>query len=314
MIEADDICSILVPILITPTMIHSTIVTPEDPSPAWASTTTYTAGQRAFSATTHRVYESLKDSNTGNDPTVLANQNNIEGVGTWWIDAGPTNKFAMFDGIVSTQTAVATPLTITLQPGYFNAFALFGVDADTITVTVRDAPGGTAIYSYSGPLEGSAPADYYEYFFERFRPQTQFIAVGIDPYNNAEITIVLAKGSGTVKLGMLAIGDMAPIGVPLKGASVDPVDYSSVVTDAYGNTTIKKRVSATGMTISAKCATEDANIVMNNLKAVLGTPVVVVGSEATMYESLTVYGLVSARLVYDGVDEQTVNITVKGLI
>lgn len=321
MIEADDTCSILAPIAITAAMITSMtaggVAVPEDTNPLWTSSGgPYTAGQRVYLGSTHRVYEAAKAVPAGAqyDPSLPANQFDAAGNITYWIDAGPTNKFAMFDSVVSTQTAANTPLVVVLKPGYFNGFALFGIDAETIHVTVKDAPGGNVIYDYSGPLEGSAPADYYEYFFEPFKPQTQFIASGIDPYNNAEITLTLSKGSGQVKLGMFAIGDMRPIGAPLRGASVEPIDYSYISTDAFGNTTVKKRNNATGLSISAKMDIADANAVLDTVKQVLGIPVVVVGSAVTMYEALTVFGLVSARQQYDDYGMPTINITVKGLI
>lgn len=296
-------------------MITATSLTVEDPNPVWSSATTYTATQRVYLASTHRVYEATgMVGNTNKDPSLPANQFDAAGAATFWIDAAPTNKFAMFDSVVSTQTSGTSPLTMTLRPGYMNGFALFGVDGDTLAVTVKDAPGGTVIYSHSGPLEGSAPADYYEYFFDRFKPQTQFIASGIDPYNGCEVTLTVTKASGPAKVGMFALGDMRPLGVPLRGASVEPVDYSYVSTDAFGNTTVKKRNNATGLVISAKMAIEDANTVLDTVKELLGVPVVVVGSTVTMYEALTVFGLMSARQQYDDFGEPVLNITVKGTI
>lgn len=316
MIESDDICSVLAPIEITAAMITATSLAAEDPNPVWSSVTTYLEGERVYLASTHRVYEaSGMTGNLNKDPSVPANQYNAAGVITYWIDADPTNEFAAFDPEVNTQSVgTGTTLSYTIQPGYFNGFALFGLDADSLMVTVKDAPGGAVIYTFSGPLEGSAPADYYEYFFDRFKPQTQFIATGIDPYNDAEITLTLTKLSGEPKMGMFAIGDMRPLGAPLRGASVEPVDYSRVITDSFGRTKTKKGHNATGLVISAKMSIEDANTVLDTVKELLGIPVVVVGSTATMYEALTVFGLMSGRQQYDDFGEPVLNITVKGTI
>lgn len=316
MIESDDICSALAPVAITAAMITASSLAVEDPHPAWGPNN-YAAGDRVYKASTHRVYEAAQamTSTAPKDPEVPANQYNAAGVITYWIDADPTNKFAAFDPEINTQTVgTGTTLSYTIKPGYFNGFALFGLDADSIVGTVKDATGGTVIYSYSGPLEGSAPADYYEYFFDRFKPQTQFIATGIDPYNGAEITLTLTKLSGGPKIGMFAIGDMRPLGVPKRGASVEPIDYSRVVTDSFGRTRTKKGHNATGLVISCRMNIEDANTVLNTVKELLGVPVVVVGSTATMYEALTVFGLISARQQYDEFEIPVINITVKGTI
>jgi len=312
--DTPDVCSVLVPIRITGAMLVSSTITPEDPNPAWASGTTYAAGDRVYSASTHLVYESLKDANTNKDPTVGANQTNISGVGTWWAVVGPTNKYAMFDGVVSTRSEVATPLTVVLTPGHFNSLALFGIDADTVTITVKDVPGGTVIYSYTGALEDSAPSDYYEYFYSNFKVQTQLNLMGIEPYNGAELTLTLAKTVGTVRLGMLAVGDMMPMGAPRSGATVEIVDYSSIVTDPYGNTTIRKRVNATGLSITAQCEIEEANDVIRGIQSLQGVPVVVIGSAAEKYEALSAFGLISVRPTYNEYGYVDMQITVRGMI
>jgi hypothetical protein len=319
--DESDTASILVPVDVTNTagvlqsITSNGVALAEDTTTAWSSATTYSIGQRAYSASTHRVYESLKDSNTNHDPAVAANRVTAAGVGTWWLDVGPTNKYAAFDGLVNTPLSAASPVVIKLTPGAFNGFALLGIDADTLAVTVKSAPGGTVVWELpTTPLEGSMPADYYEYFFDRFRPLTRYVATGIDPYGSSEITITLSKGSGLVKLGMLAIGDMRPIGIPQRDASVEPIDYSYVKTDAYGNTEVKKRAFATGMSITAKMEKEEAGAVLDTVQQVLGTPCVLVGSEAQFYEWMTAFGLISARMSPADYPFVTLNVTLKGLI
>lgn len=317
-----DGCSILVPVNVTTTPGVLSSVTSngaalaEDTNPAWASGTTYTSGQRVYLLSTHRVYESTGAAgNAGKDPSLPANQYNAAGVATFWIEVGPTNKYAMFDGLITSQTAAASPLVITMTPGAFNGFALFGIDADSFSVTVKDAPSGNVIYSEpTTPLEGSMPGDYYEYFFDRFKPLTQFIRSGIEPYGSSEITLTLNKGSGQVKLGMFAIGDLRPVGIPQRDAKVEPQDFSYFKQDAFGNSTVKKRANATGMSISCIMDINEAGTVLDTVKEVLGIPVVVVGSEATMYEWMTVFGLISGSMTPNPYPYVTLSITVKGFI
>lgn len=318
MIESDDICSVLAPITITDEMVDSVAVgeiqLPEDASPIWMPSTTYGIGDRVHLSHTHRVYESVAANNTNKDPSLPVNQYNAAGVATWWIEVGPTNRWAMFDSLISSQTVANGPLTIRLRPGAFNGMALFGIAADDIEITVRDEPDGNIIYSYSGALDGSMPADYYEYFFDTFRPQTQLIVTGIEPYGKSEVVITLGQASSAAKLGMLALGDVKPLGAPLRGASVEPVDYSYVSTDAFGNTTVKRRANATGLAIQARMDIADANTVLRTVQDLLGTPVVVIGSVKPGYEALTVFGLISGRQSYDEYNTPVLNLTVKGLI
>lgn len=309
-----DSVRVMAPIAITSAMITASTITPEDPNPVYAGGTTYAKGARVFVASTHRVYESLKDANTGHDPTVDTNRFDATGTPTWWWEVGPTNAYAMFDGMVSTQSVGASPLTVTLTPGAFNGFAMFGLDGDHIHVVIKDMPGGTVIYDYNEDLENSAPPDYYEHFFDPFRPQTVLIATGLDPYKKSEITFTITKTTGTPKIGMFACGDLRPLGAPLRGASVEPQDFSSITTNEFGTTTVRKRHNATGMVISAKMPIEDANYMLDNLRQLLGTPCVVIGSDKENYEGLTVFGLISGRMGYDEYGENTLNITVKGMV
>lgn len=318
--EYGDACSILVPVDLTAPGILRSVVAGgasmiEDAAPEWNGGTTYAAGDRVHLPSTHRVYESAQAANTGKDPANLANQFNAAGVATWWFEIGPTNKYAMFDGLISSQTVAASPLIITLAPGGFNGFALFGVDADSYSVLVKDAPGGNVVYDIADtPLESSQPADYYEYFFDRFKPLRQFIRAGLEPYGNAEITITLTRASGDVKVGMVAIGDLRPVGVPQRETRVEPQDFSYFKQDEFGNATIKRRGNATGMTISTKMDKSDAGAVLDTIKEVLGTPVVVVGSQAAEFEWLTVFGLISASMAPVPYPFATLTLTAKGFI
>lgn len=316
-LEATDSINIMAPAEITDAMIVSSTISPEDSAPAWNSGTTYALGNVVYMASTHRRYESLQAGNLNKDPSVLANQFNSAGEGTWWLDLGPTNLWAMFDSMVSTASSHASPLTVVLKPGAFNGFALFGLDGDHIHITARETTGGPIYYEYDADLEDSAPPDYYEYFFDPFKPQTQFIATGLPPFAMAEITVTITRGTGECKIGMFAIGLFSSIGAPLRGATAEPIDYSYIQTDQFGVTTIKKRHNATGLTISGKSDVEEAGNVLSTVKRLLGTPCVVIGSIKENYGGLTVFGLVSGRMVYapdNAVDEVTLNLTVKGLI
>lgn len=313
-VDQTDNVRLMAPITITSAMITANNITPEDPAAAWLVGTTYNIGDRVFLASTHKVYESLKASNTGKDPSVDANRFDATGTPTWWFEVGPTNAWAMFDGLVSTQSSRAASIAVTIKPGAFNGFAMFGLDGDHIHVVVKDATGGNVIYDYDRDLESSAPPDYYEHFFDPFRPQTVLIATGLDPYAGSEITFTITKATGNAKIGMFACGDMRPVGAPLRGASVEPVDYSFISTNEFGITEVKKRYNATGMAISAKMPIEDVNLVLDTVRNFLGTPCVVLGSEVTHYEGMAVYGLVSGRMGYDEYGASTLNLTVKGLV
>ena len=103
---------------------------PENDYAEWAVGTTYALGDRVILTSTHRVYESLQASNTGNNPTALGS--------TFWIDAGPTNRWAIFDTSVSTQTKQANNITYLLVPNEaINSVGILNITGGTeINITM----------------------------------------------------------------------------------------------------------------------------------------------------------------------------------
>jgi hypothetical protein len=302
--------SVLAPITIVDALLTSSTV-PETDYAAWSGGTTYAVGDRVINTSTHRKYESLRATNSNHDPSDILNRT---GVTPWWLDIGPTNKWAMFDSEVSTQTSIATPLTVVIKPGAFNGVFLAGLDGDNLIITVKDSPGGATIYYYSGALEASAPGDYYEYFFDRFMPQTDFLANDIDSYANMEITISITKASGTVKCGVLALGDLKPLGLTQYGAKAKPKTYSYIKIDEFGNNTIIKRKTAKDMSATSYVKLEEANYVLDTITELLGTPCVWIGTGIPQYSGLRVFGLGSAELSYDQPEVAMLSLNVQGLI
>jgi hypothetical protein len=302
--------SVLAPFAVDDLMLSSSTA-PENDYPAWASTTAYAVGDYCISTTTHRVYQCMV-ANTGKDPTDLKNQDGTTTV--YWLDFGPTNRWAMFDNEVNTQTIVPSPLTVVLEVGSFTAFYLAGLDASQIDVSIKDAPGGNVIYSYSGQLEGSQPADYDEYFFDRFKPQTDFIASGIEQYTSGELTITLSSPSGNVKCGVLAVGDLRALGQTQYGAKAKPKTYSYIKTDDFGRTAIKRRKAAKDMTATAFLDLSEANTVTDLIQGLLDVPAVWVGSDLPEYGFLRVFGLGSGEISADGPTYCQLSLSVQGMI
>lgn len=303
--------SVLAPVPVDDTILISSTAPENDYAP-WASGTTYSSGAFCISTVTHRVYQSMIDGNLGKDPTDIKNQS---GTPVYWMDYGPTNRWAMFDGEVNTQTVIASPLTIVLRPGNFTAFYLAGLDADEIDIVVTDAPGGNVVYSYSAALEGSQPGDYDEYFFDRFKPLTDFLASDIGQYTSAELAVTLSSPTGVVKCGVLAIGDLRALGRTQRGAKAKPKTYSYIKTDDFGKTSIKRRKSAKDLSASALIDKSEANTVTDLITDLLDVPAVWICSGLQEYAFLRVYGLGSGEVSADGPEGYCqLSLSVQGLI
>ena len=304
--------SALVPLSITDAMLtSSTIAEPAAGETAWVSAGTYALGDLRIRATTHRVYRCVL-AHTGR--TALPEVDLV-----YWLDVYATQKWSMFDAYASTQSSIATPLTVVLKPGFFNAFAMLGLDGATATITYKDATGGATVYSSVISLTED-PLDWYDYAFGVIKPKTKVTIDDLTPYPDPELTISITATSGTVKCGMLAIGDMrnlldsAEFGGTQYGATAEPITYSYIKTDEYGNTVIKKRSTATDMKIRIVLPKANSDFALATVQSLLDVPAVWVASDQSGYAGLTVFGLASGSLSYESFTYDTFSINVKGMI
>ncbi len=247
---------------------------------AWNAATAYVLDDIVLRTTTERLYQRLVAGTTATAP---------ESDTVNWLDIAPSNKWAMFDGEISTATTKSTSLTVVLKPGYVNSLALFGLVGSNLAVTVRDALAGNIVYTLSQDLDGTIIADWYQYFFEPVVQLAEVVLTDLPPYGDAHITVALT-GTGTVECGICLVGTFYTLGDTQYGASVGIIDYSRKVTDEFGVTTFVRRAYSKRM--SAKLMLD--NVQMNKVQRVLAdlraTPCAWIGADDVTYAPLVVYG------------------------
>lgn len=267
--------------VITPTTITDALFTSstaaETDHAAYAAGTTYALAARVIRTSTHRIYESLQGSNTGHTP---------ESSPAWWLDVGPTNRWAMFDNVIGTATTLASPLTVVIAPGAVNAIALLELIGSSVTVSMTS--GGTNVYEATVALDASEIGDYYDYFFGAFVQRTSVVLTDLPPYSNGIITITLT--GATVSLGLLSTGLASDLGGAQYGATAGITDYSTKTTDAFGNTTLLQRAYARRTSCKLWLSNASINRVHRKLADLRATPCVWVGVEDDEYDPLTVFG------------------------
>lgn len=96
---------VLRPIAITEAMLTASSVAEAD-YPEWSDAVVYPLGARVMRAAAHRLYESLIPANIDNQP----------GVGTEWLDIGPTNRWAALDQALGTVTTANGLIAMTITP------------------------------------------------------------------------------------------------------------------------------------------------------------------------------------------------------
>jgi hypothetical protein len=302
---------ILVPLVITDAMlISSTIAEPDTGEVAWVSGGSYVASDIRIRTATHRKYLAIATHSGITTPP--------EDDPTHWKDVGATNKFAMFDTRRTTMSTDVTSISDVLQVGFFNALSVYLAEGSTLTVLVKDEPGGNVILDETRSLVGPF-IDEWDYCWGPHRANTKQVFSGITPYPEAEITLTIEAATGAdVGIGMVCIGDLRPLilgdwGGVEGGASATPVSGSYIKTDEFGDTAIIKRASATDMQLSIKLPKDSADYALACIQEVLDVPAAVIATEVQGYAGLNVFGLLSGPVIYEGTTYATIKANVKGL-
>jgi hypothetical protein len=271
---------------------------------------TYSAGtsysKDAFVEYNHMVYQSLVNSNVGNQPDISPTQ---------WIYIEPCNVYAMFDNQVSTLTTSTSPLSVEIKPGSaINSAAFLELTGDTLEVNMVDTSGGTNVYSTTISLDDTIILDWYAYFFEPYNPRKEVVLTDLPPYSNCQLSFTLS-GSTDVSIGVFTYGTSYDLGLTQYGASVGIKDYSVKETDIYGNTTFVERAYSKRMETSL--FVDNSSVAFNQrlLASIRAVPCVWIGSEDIKYSPLVVFGFfkeVNTTISYPSYS--LCNLTIEGLI
>jgi len=259
---------------------------PENDHPVWNVGTTYAAGDRVILTSTHRIYESLLSGNTGNDPTLVSSP-------TFWIEVAPTNRWAVFDTSVSTQTRQANNITYRLIPGQaINTVAVLNVNsASQLTVRMISPATGSPgiVYERVVDLTGlPLTPDWWAWFYGQKSVPSQSILLDLPSYTDCEIEIELLGGSD-LAVGKILIGQQQNFGLGIKyGARVGIQDYSRKETNEFGDTVLVQRAFAKRANFDLFLNNAEVDSFQNALSTIRATPVLWIGS--TAFESTTLFG------------------------
>lgn len=306
---------IIKPLEITSAMISAgtTIAEPSATETAWSGATVgYSVGDVRIRTETHRKYRCAVAHTSAASPLP-------ENDPTRWVDIGPTDRFAPFDVYTSTAASTVTSMTYVLEPGYFNALALYGLTGSAYDITVRETPGGTVIFEADGFLSDD-PVGWYEYLFSPLAIRRKLVFFDIPIRPGAELTITITADTGQpVGIGMIVVGDYVPLfggawGGTEYGASAEPVTYSYIKTEDDGTTTIKRRHSATNLRARVVMPQDQADYAVAQLQEVLDVPVAWIATDQMGYQGLTTFGLGSATVIYSSLGHANIDVFVKGLI
>ena len=254
---------------------------PEDEYPAWVSGKSYTALDKVIYQ--HKIYERIV---TGAGTTTP----DLDQIN--WLDSGYTNRYRMFDNIISSVSSRTGGIEFTLTPNQvINGLALLNVNASTVRVVMNDPIEGV-VYDRTKELRSSSNViDYYSYFFAPLINLGDLdTAIFLDLPNKptATITVYVSSGSGLVEVGEVVYGIQYVVGRTNYGTAIGITSYSRKDTDEFGKVTVVKRKNS-------KYADYDIDIDNTNLAFVQrlfqdidSVPCVFIGNPEM--EELIVYG------------------------
>ena len=102
---------------------------PEDEHPTWVSGASYTALDKVIY--NHKIYEAIL---THSGKTTAPDLDQLN-----WLDLGATNRYRMFDNIISSVSNRAGGIEFTLTPNQVvNGIALLNVNATVVRVVMTD--------------------------------------------------------------------------------------------------------------------------------------------------------------------------------
>lgn len=306
--------SVLVPIEITDAMVTACSLSEPDVSQgevAWSAATKYATGDFIVRSTTHSIYACIKDESAARSQLPEADP-------FYWEQWKPSNRFAPFDGTADTQAVATASLNYTVVPGFFNAICFYGLRGGTLTVTVKDAPGGTIIFGPTVYNIQQVPFDEYDYCWGQITQLDRLVVPGLVPYPSAEVTIAIAGGvADTVGVGTMAFGDLCSLvpqdatwAGPDYNAKAKPTTFGGIAVLSDGTTKWTNQRKATDLTMTLRTPKNGGDIALAILQRVIGVPACWIGTDVV--SGLNTFGIASADVAYQAAGD-VVSLDVRGL-
>jgi hypothetical protein len=218
-------------------------------------------------------YESLADSNSGNYPPDSPSK---------WSYLGPTNRWAMFDDYINTQTENTDSIEVKVFANKCSHFALFNLDATEIEWWLRDS---SDTIVKSGTIDLTLDTPIWDVTHKIDIKQ----AVGAWVYNGS-IEVHINNTGSTAKCGHIVIGRSQYIGASRFGAETDQLDFSRYDTADSGYTYLKQGNWAKDNRLEYQINTDKSDRVFRYVADARSVPSVWEGNNSTDFEALLVFG------------------------
>lgn len=248
----------------------------------WVSGTSYAALARVIYQ--HKIYERV-----------------IAGAGTTtpdlditnWLYVSYTNRWRMFDNVISNVSSRVGGITFTLTPSQsVDSLILLNVNASSVRVVMNDSVAGV-VYDQTIILSGNEGiTDYYSYFFNTIADKKTTTAfLDMPSYPTATITVTISSGSALAEVGEVVYGMKTIVGRTNYNTAIGIKSFSRKEVDEFGNVTVVKRRNSKYCEYDIDIDNYKLNEIQRFFSDIDSVPCVFIGNE-TMDE-LIVYGFYS---------------------
>ena len=256
----------------------------EDEYPVWVSGTNYSVNDKVIYQ--HKIYSRI----TGGDGTTPPDLDL-----THWLDLGATNKYRMFDNIISSVSSRTGGIQFTLTPNQVvNSIALLNVNASTVRVVMTDPVDGV-VYDRTRELRTSGGVtDYFSYFFTppvTLSDLNTAIFLDLPSKPTATITVYISSGAALVEVGEVVYGVQSVVGRTNYGTSIGIKSYSRKDEDEFGKVTVVKRKNSKYCEYDVDIDNINLGFVQRLFQDIDSVPCVFIGNPDM--EELVVYGFYS---------------------
>ena len=293
--------------------VDGTITTPEV---LWVTGTTYAQGDRRVWA--GYTYECVQAITTTPQNAYQPDSDNAAG---WWlIDPGaPTNRMAPFDKYLFTKARATGTLTYELNPGFITGVAIYGIEADTLEITVKD--GATNLITPISIELWEQAFGLYEYLFGDLQRGTYYALKDLPINPNATITITAARNDPgeEVAIGFISVGTWKRLVSPVTkvcgvqyGAEATTRDYSYSEEYKDGTYIDVEGRKATDINLSCVIDAAEAPAAKLLLEQILGKAVAIEVSDLAKYSHLATVGKITGSVRSVNWPTAQVDLQIKG--
>lgn len=244
----------------------------------------YVQGDRVVNLTTHKIYESAVDSNVGQDLEDEA----------WWLFAGSTNPWAMFDTVNGSASVRQGVIDVTVRPtGRIDGMAIVGVNAASVQIIVTSDIDGVVYDETYSLVSTDSISTWWDYYFEEIVRKTKAAYTDFPPYMAPTIQVILTSETDDVACGSIVFGQRKFIGDTELGLQFGIQDYSKTLADEFGNYNLIQRQYSDTQEATVWIEKEKVDEVKRKLTDYRAKPLLFIGHDG--YESSIIFGFIKGH-------------------